>query len=110
MALYAVLPMIFAIAAGRLTDRIGVRRPMLVGSCGVALAALLPVLLPGLPTLLVAATLMGVSFMAFQVAAQYACGEMGAPSERSRNFGLLALGYSISSIGGPLVAAIRLKD
>jgi MFS family permease len=108
MALYAVLPMILAIAAGRLADRIGVRRPMLVGSCGVALAALLPVLLPGLATLFVAATLMGVSFMAYQVAAQYACGEMGGPEERARNFGLLALGYSISSIGGPLIAGFTI--
>jgi MFS family permease len=108
MALYAFLPMLLAIPAGRLADRIGVRRPMLVGSCGVALAALLPVILPGLPTLFVAATLMGVSFMAYQVAAQYACGEMGGPAERTRNFGLLALGYSISSIGGPLIAGITI--
>jgi len=108
MALYAVLPMLLAIPAGRLADRIGVSRPMLVGSCGVALAALLPVLLPGLTTLFVAATLMGVSFMAYQVAAQYACGEMGGPEARTRNFGLLALGYSISSIGGPLLAGITI--
>ena len=108
MALYAVLPMFLAIAAGRLADRIGVRRPMLVGSCGVALAALLPVVLPGLGTLFVAATLMGVSFMAYQVAAQYATGEMGGPETRARNFGLLALGYSISSIAGPLIAGLMI--
>jgi MFS family permease len=110
MALYAVLPMVLSIAAGRLADRIGVRLPMLVGSCGVALAALLPVVLPGLTTLFVAATLMGVSFMAYQVAAQYACGEMGGPDQRARNFGLLALGYSISSIGGPLVAGVTIDN
>jgi MFS family permease len=39
LALYAVLPMVLAIPAGRLADRIGVRRPMLVGSSGIALGA-----------------------------------------------------------------------
>src|SRR4051812_45864111 len=102
LALYAVLPALFAISAGRLADRIGVRRPMLVGSCGIALGAALPVVAPGLPSLFVAAVLIGASFMAFQVGAQYATGEMGGASARVRNFGLLALGYSVSSIAGPL--------
>jgi MFS family permease len=108
MALYAFLPMLLAIPAGRLADRMGVRRPMLVGSCGVALAAVLPVVVPGLPVLFVAAALMGVSFMAYQVAAQYATGEVGGPEDRARNFGLLALGYSTSSIAGPLIAGLMI--
>jgi MFS family permease len=104
LALYAVLPMFLAISAGRLADRIGVRRPMQVGSCGLALGAALPFIVPGLPSLFVTAVLIGVSFMAFQVATQYATGEMGGPEARVRNFGLLALGYSTSSIAGPLIA------
>ena len=108
MALFAILPMLLAIAAGRLADRIGARAPMLVGSCGIALAALLPVLVPGLLALFATAALLGVSFMAYQVAAQYATGEVGGPAERARNFGLLALGYSVSSITGPLVAGLMI--
>jgi len=103
LALYAVLPMLFAISAGRLADRIGVRAPMLAGSCGIAVGAALPAIAPGLPSLLATAVLIGVSFMAFQVAAQYATGEMGGARSRVRNFGLLALGYSTSSILGPLI-------
>jgi MFS family permease len=106
LALVAILPMLLAIAAGRMADRTGVRVPMLAGSCGVALAALLPVIVPGLATLFVSAALMGVSFMIYQVSAQYATGEAGPPHERSRNFTLLATGYSISSIAGPLVAGV----
>ena len=102
MALYAFLPALLAIQSGRLTDRIGVRKPMLVGSCGIALGAGAAFAVPGLPSLFVAATLIGVSFMAFQVAAQYATGEMGGAAGRVRNFGLLALGYSVSSIVAPL--------
>jgi predicted MFS family arabinose efflux permease len=104
MALFALLPALLAIAAGRSADRMGARTPMLVGSCGVALAALLPVVAPGLATLFVAAVVMGVSFMVYQVSAQYATGEMGGPGGGANGFGVMALGYSISSIVGPLVA------
>ncbi|HEY1328688.1 MAG TPA: MFS transporter [Casimicrobiaceae bacterium] len=108
MALFALLPMLLAIPAGRWADRMGVRVPMLIGSCGIALAALLPVVVRGLPALFVTAALMGVSFMAYQVSAQYATGEVGGPQDRARNFGLLALGYSTSSIVGPLVAGVMI--
>ena len=103
MALYAALPAVLAISAGRLADRIGVRRPMLVGSSGLALGAFIAFVYPAPPALFAVAVLIGVSFMAFQVAAQYATGEMGGPDARVRNFGLLALGYSVSSIVGPLI-------
>lgn len=108
MALFAILPMLLAIAAGRMADRTGVRGPMLAGSCGVALAALLPVVTPGLVALFATAALLGVSFMIYQVSAQYATGEVGGPAARARNYNLLALGYSVSSIGGPLVAGLMI--
>lgn len=108
MALFAVLPMFLAIPAGRLADRIGVRFPMLAGSIGMASGVMIATFLPGLPALFATALLTGVSFMAFQVAAQYATGEMGGPGARTRNFGLLALGYSTSSIVGPLAAGFMI--
>jgi MFS family permease len=108
MALFALLPMFFAIPAGRLADRLGVRKPMLVGSVGMMLSVLLVVLSPGLPALFATAMLTGVSFMLFQVAVQYATGEMGAAHARTRNFGLLALGLSTSSIAGPLIAGLAI--
>jgi len=108
MALFALLPMFFAIPAGRRADRIGVRRPMLAGSIGMALGVLIATVGHGLPALFATAMLCGVSFMAFQVAAQYATGEMGPPAARTRNFGLLAVGYSTSSIVGPLIAGFMI--
>ena len=69
MGLYSFLPMWLAIGAGRLSDRIGVRRPMLVGSCGIAVGAALPWLFDGLPVLFVTTALIGMSFMLIQVAA-----------------------------------------
>jgi MFS family permease len=106
MGLYAFLPMWLAVAAGRLSDRVGVRRPMLIGSCGIALAAALPCALPGIAALYVVTSLLGASFMLFQVSAQNATGAFGPPSERAKNFSMLALGYSTSGFCGPLLAGL----
>lgn len=108
MALFALLPMFLAIPAGRLADRVGVRGPMLAGSIGMTSGVLVATLLPGLPALFATAMLTGVSFMLFQVAAQYATGEMGGAGARMRNFGLLALGLSTSSIIGPLIVGLMI--
>ena len=86
MSLYALLPMLLAVAAGRMADRFGSRRPMLVGSAVIAVGAVLPFAIPGVPTLYVSATLVGVGFMAFQLATQSAAGELGGPAARARNF------------------------
>ncbi len=104
MALYAVVPMLLSVAVGRFSDRVGVRRPMLIGTAGVAVGAALPTMFPGLPMLFASAAILGAGFMAFQVAAQNATGELGGPAQRARNFSLLALGYSVSGFIGPLVA------
>ena len=108
LALFGLLPMLFAVAAGRLADRVGVRRPMLIGSVFLALGAALPAIVPGFAALYACALLVGTSFMLFQVASQYATGELGAPVDRAHNFSLLALGYSISGFLGPLLAGLTI--
>ena len=57
LALYALLPMVLAVSAGRLSDRIGVRRPMLVGSASLAVGAAIPLVVPGLTGLFISASL-----------------------------------------------------
>lgn len=108
LALFALLPALFAVAAGRLSDRIGVRRPMIVGSLVLAAGAALPLVLPGLPGLFLSAALMGVGFMLYQVPAQNATGEMGPPALRAHNFSTLALGYAVSGLLGPLIAGLSI--
>ncbi len=108
MALFALLPMLLAVQAGRFSDRAGVRAPMLYGSTCVGLGAALPFVLPGLTALFVAAPLIGAGFMLFQVATQHVTGDLGPPTERSANYALLALGYSISGFLGPLVAGFAI--
>ena len=108
LALYALLPMFLAVAAGRLSDRVGARRPMLVGSIALVVGSAVPAIVPGFTALFISATIVGVGFMLFQVPAQNATGELGAPEDRAHNFSLLALGYSISGFLGPLIAGFTI--
>ena len=108
MALYALLPMLSAVAVGRISDRVGTRRPMLVGSAVVGIGATLPFVLPGLPALFGSAALLGMGFMTFQIAAQNMTGLLGDAAARARNFSMLALGYSTSGFIGPLAAGFAI--
>ena len=104
MALYALLPMLFAVTMGRLSDRIGSRAPMLFGSVTLAASALIPYLWPTLGALYVASTLIGSSFMMYHVAYQNVIGYIGKPEDRPMNFSMVALGFSISGFTGPMIA------
>lgn len=108
ISLYALIPSLCSVMTGRLSDRLGVRPPMIVGSVVIAIGATLPFAFPGMPALFGAAALVGMGFMAFQLAAQNATGELGGPAQRTRNFNLLSLGYSTSGFIGPLVAGFTI--
>jgi MFS family permease len=108
VALFALLPVVLAVAVGRVADRIGVRRPMLWGSAGTAAGALLPFAFPGLPALFASAAVIGGSFMLFQVPAQRATGDLAEARDRAASFSHLALGYSLSGFIGPLVAGLAI--
>ena len=108
VALYAFLPMLCAVAAGRISDRVGARKPMLAGSLSLAVGALVPALIPGLFALFASAALVGLGFMAFQVAVQNVTGDLGGPTARVHNFSLLALGNSTSGLLGPLLAGFSI--
>lgn len=109
-SLFAFLPMLFAIRAGREIDRIGMRRPLLAGTALVSSGVALPFALPALTTLYLSATLIGMGFMMYQIALQHAVGFLGKPEDRATNFSWLSLGYSTSAFVGPLVAGISIDS
>ena len=104
MALMAAFPTLLGVAAGRWTDRVGAKRPMLFGSALVLASATLPAIMPTLPVLFVTAALTGTGMMAVQVALQNVVGEMSNIEDRATNFSRMALGMSLSSFAGPLIA------
>jgi predicted MFS family arabinose efflux permease len=108
MSLFAALPMVLAVPAGRLIDRIGVGRPILAAAACLMLAVALPGVFPGIIALHVAAACIGTSFMLFHISVQHAVGEGSSPEERKANFGWLALGFSVSNFAGPTTAGFAI--
>jgi predicted MFS family arabinose efflux permease len=108
MALWALCPMLIALYVGRLVDRVGPRLPMLGGAIGVVIALLVPYFFPGVPALYVMSLAVGTAFQFFFVPTQGITGALGAPEDRARNYSLLAIGFSIASFIGPLIAGFSI--
>ena len=110
MSFYALLPMLFAVSAGRLVDRVGARWPMLWGSVAISLGTLAPFVWPRLETLYAASTLIGTGFMLFHVAVNQVVGALGRSEDRASNFSWLALGFSVSGSLGPLMTGFAIDS
>ena len=104
VALYALFPAVLALPAGRMTDRLGFKIPLLFGTGGVFTALMLPCLWPSMAMLYFTASLLGIAFMALQLAAQTLTGAIAGPAERARNFNHLSLGFALANLTGPLLA------
>ena len=104
MSLFALLPTVLSVSAGRLIDRAGPRRPLAISLGVLALATALPFAFPRLGILYLTTSLLGVSFMYVHIAMNSVFGAHGSPEQRAVNFSWLALGFSISNSIGPLVA------
>ena len=110
LALYALLPALFSVPAGRWIDRIGIVRPLQVGSLGIGIGAMLPYLWPGLPVLYAACVIVGLAFMLVNVAAYHAVGELSQPEDRAINFSYVALGFSTSLFIAPILSGISIDS
>src|SRR3954469_11749147 len=67
VALYAAFPLVLALPAGRMMDRLGFKLPLVFGTGGVLTALVLPLLWPAMATIYVTASLIGLAFMALQL-------------------------------------------
>jgi MFS family permease len=103
VALYAALPAVLAVPAGRMIDRLGYKVPMLFGTGAVFTALMLPFLRPAMSTLYFTACLLGVGFMALQLGTQTLAGAIAAPHERARTFSWLSIGFASANLSGPLL-------
>ena len=103
VALYAALPAVLAVPAGRMMDRLGYRTPLIFGTSAVFAALMLPFVWPSMAVLYVTACLLGVGFMALQLAVQTLAGAIAGPDERARNFSWLSIGFASANLTGPLL-------
>jgi len=74
----------------------------------VVIALLVPYFFPGVIGLVVMALAVGTAFQFFFVPTQGITGALGGPEDRARNYSLLAVGFSIASFLGPLIAGFSI--
>lgn len=109
VGLYSLFPMILAITAGKLTDRLGARLPMVVGSLVLSLGLTLPYLFPYTATLYLQAMLVGAGHVFYNVSVQNMIGGMSTnKTERTKNFSNFGLAMSMGSFIGPLAAGFAI--
>lgn len=107
-ALFAVFPLLLAVQAGRISDRIGVRQPILLGSICMSAGLALPAAYGGLAALFLCPALIGLGHVFFHVSVHNAVGSLGSRAERTRNFSVFSLGASLAAFIGPSLAGVSI--
>ncbi len=108
VSLLSVIPMLLSVHLGRWTDRVGVYKPALIALIGQVAGTLLPALQESIAMLCVSSVVLGTSFMVMHIAINNATGHESTPQNRTQAFTRLAIGFSISSILGPVVAGFTI--
>jgi MFS family permease len=106
MALFALVPMLIAVRAGRWLDRVGPLKPMALGGAlmvgGPVLPAAFSYAAADVAPLLVAAALVGTGATLLQLTVQNLIGHQTPAQDRAAAFSWLALGASVASFLGPV--------
>ena len=110
IAVYSVFPMLLGLYAGKLTDRLGVRVPMIAGTLGVTIALLVPYIFASVAALFVSATLIGATWVFYNVCAQNLIGILSDAETRARNFSNYGLVMAGGSFFGPMLAGFSIDQ
>jgi MFS family permease len=100
-SMYSVFPVLLSVYAGKMSDRLGFRFPMLFGACGLMVGLLLPFFFPRLGTLYASAILIGMCYIFYTVTVQHLIGSFGEGHARTRNYSLFSLGVAFTALFGP---------
>ncbi len=109
LSLFALTQVFIAVPAGRYTDRVGLRRPV-IGSVAIAtLGALLSALWPVFPVLCLSALATGGATGLTVIALQRHVGRMASdPAQLKSAFSWLSIGPAISNFLGPVLAGLMI--
>jgi MFS family permease len=107
--LYAFLSLLLAIESGKLCDRLGPVRPMMLGSVLSCSALVIAYVFASINALYVSALLSGAGFIFFNVSVQSLVALLSAGADRSRNFSILSQGYSVSTLSFPLLVGFAVQ-
>ena len=109
-AAFSAFPLMLSVAAGKLADRYGARRPLIFGSVGTAGALLVPYFIHSIPAVYGAALLSGLAFAVYMVAQQNLIGLLSTPENRAQCYGTYSVMVSASNFLGPLFAGFSIDN
>ena len=107
-ALFATFPLLLAVQAGRISDRFGVRIPIVCGALTMAAGLAAAFMVSDIRWLFLCPALIGLGHIFFHVSIHNLVGSLGADAERTRNFSTFALGSSIAAFIGPSLAGFAI--
>jgi predicted MFS family arabinose efflux permease len=112
-ALFAVFPLLLAVQAGRISDRFGVRVPIVCGSLTMAVGLTIALFSSEILWLFLCPALIGLGHIFFHVSIHNLVGSLGADGDvrraRTRNFSTFALGSSLAAFIGPSLAGFAIE-
>jgi MFS family permease len=104
LSLISIVPMIVSIWVGRWLDRVGTFKPLILGALGLLVGVALPRIWPSTTALFISSALMGTGFLLCHMSGQQITGLIASGLDRTKHFGWLAVGFSISGFAGPMLA------
>jgi MFS family permease len=107
-AMYSFFPVFLSVYAGKVSDRLGFRAPMLFGSVGLVAGLTLPFAMPQLASLYISATLIGMCYIFYVVSVQHLVGSFGEGPARTRNYSIFSLGIGLTALLGPTTAGFAI--
>jgi MFS family permease len=114
MALFALVPMLIAVRAGRWLDRVGALKPTASGLAlmlgGTLVPAAFPYATADVAPLLVSAAMIGTGQTLVTIAIQQVVGDSADPARRAAVFSWLALGVSVSGFLGPVSSGLLIDS
>ena len=108
IALYGLGPLVLSVQAGKVSDRMGSFRPIVLGSAGLAVGLVIPYVFAGFAVLYAAALIRGVALVFLNIALQHLIASLGDAEERTRNVSLQSLAIALGALIGPLLVGISI--
>ncbi|WP_159887142.1 MFS transporter [Paenibacillus puerhi] len=102
-ASYAIIPLVFAIRAGKLADLVGDRLPIILGSLGATVGLALPYLFPSMAALYVSQGMVGISHVLITISLQNVLGHAATKQTRDHVFGIFSMFVAIGAFIGPVI-------
>jgi predicted MFS family arabinose efflux permease len=107
-ATFAVFPMLLSWQTGKISDRLGPRRPLTfgaaIGVCGLLLAHFVP----SLTVIFIAVALSGLAATFYNVSLQNLIGTLSNAGNRARNYSNYSMVIAVANAAGPLFAGFSI--